>query len=97
MQVEARIALSPQDKLLNVLPVFHSFGLTGGTILPLLIGVRLFLYPSPLHYKLIPEIAAQDPADHHVRHRHLPHRLCAHRQGQRFREPAASSWPAPRR
>ena len=58
-QVEARLALSPEDKLLNVLPVFHSYGLTGGTILPLLIGVRFFLYPSPLHYKLIPETASK--------------------------------------
>ena len=58
-QVEARLALSPEDKLLNVLPVFHSYGLTGGTILPLLVGVRFFLYPSPLHYKLIPQTAAK--------------------------------------
>ena len=58
-QVQARIALSPEDKLLNVLPVFHSYGLTGGTILPLLVGVRFFLYPSPLHYKLIPQTAAK--------------------------------------
>ena len=58
-QVQARIALSPEDKLLNVLPVFHSYGLTGGTILPLLVGVRFFLYPSPLHYKLIPETASK--------------------------------------
>lgn len=57
MQVETRLALSPADKLLNVLPVFHSYGLTGGTILPLLIGVRTFFYPSPLHYKLIPDLA----------------------------------------
>ncbi|TGW06816.1 2-acyl-glycerophospho-ethanolamine acyltransferase, partial [Mesorhizobium sp. M2D.F.Ca.ET.145.01.1.1] len=35
MQAEARITISPADILLNVLPVFHSFGLTGGTILPL--------------------------------------------------------------
>ncbi|MBL8579339.1 MAG: AMP-binding protein [Mesorhizobium sp.] len=56
-QVEARIAFSPTDRLLNVLPVFHSFGLTGGAILPLISGVPLFLYPSPLHYKIIPEIA----------------------------------------
>jgi acyl-[acyl-carrier-protein]-phospholipid O-acyltransferase / long-chain-fatty-acid--[acyl-carrier-protein] ligase len=57
MQAESRISFSPTDKLLNVLPVFHSFGLTGGTILPLVNGVHLFLYPSPLHYKIIPEIA----------------------------------------
>jgi acyl-CoA synthetase (AMP-forming)/AMP-acid ligase II len=57
MQAEARISFSPTDRLLNVLPVFHSFGLTGGTILPLVNGVPLFLYPSPLHYKIIPDIA----------------------------------------
>ena len=56
-QVEARISFSPADRLLNVLPVFHSFGLTGGTVLPLISGVPLFLYPSPLHYKIIPEVA----------------------------------------
>jgi acyl-[acyl-carrier-protein]-phospholipid O-acyltransferase/long-chain-fatty-acid--[acyl-carrier-protein] ligase len=56
-QAEARISISPQDVLFNVLPAFHSFGLTGGVVLPLVNGIRLFLYPSPLHYKLIPEAA----------------------------------------
>lgn len=58
-QVSARIAFSPRDTLFNVLPVFHSFGLTGGMVLPLLGGVRLHLYPSPLHYKAIPEAVAK--------------------------------------
>ncbi len=58
-QAEARVAISVEDMLLNVLPVFHSFGLTGGTILPILFGIRLFLYPSPLHYKIIPQVAAR--------------------------------------
>jgi acyl-[acyl-carrier-protein]-phospholipid O-acyltransferase/long-chain-fatty-acid--[acyl-carrier-protein] ligase len=58
-QAEARIAISVKDTLFNVLPVFHSFGLTGGTVLPLLFGVKLFLYPSPLHYKVIPQVAAK--------------------------------------
>jgi acyl-[acyl-carrier-protein]-phospholipid O-acyltransferase/long-chain-fatty-acid--[acyl-carrier-protein] ligase len=58
-QAEARIDISVRDRLFNVLPVFHSFGLTGGAILPLLYGVRLFFYPSPLHYRIIPAVARE--------------------------------------
>ncbi len=60
MQVEARLAITREDSLLNVLPVFHAFGLTGGVILPMLTGVRSLLYPSPLHYKAIPLLAAKE-------------------------------------
>lgn len=56
-QIRAVIDFSPEDKVLNALPIFHSFGLTGGALLPLLTGMRLFLYPTPLHYRVIPEIA----------------------------------------
>ncbi|UVC10608.1 AMP-binding protein [Rhizobium sp. TH2] len=56
-QVDCRIDFSSEDTLFNVLPLFHSFGLLGGAFLPIYYGVRLFLYPSPLHYKLIPSLA----------------------------------------
>lgn len=59
MQIASRVAVSTQDRLLGILPIFHAYGLTGGVILPLLVGVRTFLYPSPLHTKLIPETASR--------------------------------------
>ncbi len=56
-QLTARIDFNAQDVALNCLPMFHSFGLTAGTLLPLLSGIRTFFYPSPLHYRVIPEVA----------------------------------------
>ncbi len=55
-QAFARIDFTAHDIVFNALPMFHAFGLTGGTMLPVLSGVRTFLYPSPLHYKVIPEL-----------------------------------------
>ena len=56
-QAESVIDLSPKDVALNVLPMFHSFGLTVGTLLPIISGFKTFLYPTPLHYNIIPEIS----------------------------------------
>jgi acyl-[acyl-carrier-protein]-phospholipid O-acyltransferase/long-chain-fatty-acid--[acyl-carrier-protein] ligase len=56
-QVKARIDFNPQDVVLNFLPMFHSFGFSIGTMLPILNGMTTFFYPSPLHFAVIPEIA----------------------------------------
>jgi len=56
-QLTTKIDFNAKDIALNALPLFHSFGLTAGMILPITTGVRTFFYPSPLHYRVIPEIA----------------------------------------
>ena len=61
-QALARFGVSAEDKVFNVLPVFHSFGLTGGLILPLVTGVPVYMYPSPLHYRIVPELIYQTNA-----------------------------------
>ena len=53
-QLSSVIDFHGGDILFNAMPVFHGFGLTGGTIVPLLSGVRTFHYPSPLHYRIVP-------------------------------------------
>ncbi len=56
-QLTSRIDFNPTDIVFNAMPMFHSFGLMGGTLLPILSGVQTFLYPSPLHYRIVPELA----------------------------------------
>ncbi len=56
VQMSTRIDFNAQDIIFNALPMFHSFGLTAGTLLPLLSGMRAFFYPTPLHYRIVPEM-----------------------------------------
>jgi len=61
-QALARVDANANDKVFNVLPVFHSFGLTGGMMMPLLAGIPIYMYPSPLHYRIVPELIYQTGA-----------------------------------
>ncbi len=45
-----------QDVVFNSLPMFHSFSLNLGTFLGLSQGAKVFLYPSPLHFRVITEL-----------------------------------------
>jgi acyl-[acyl-carrier-protein]-phospholipid O-acyltransferase/long-chain-fatty-acid--[acyl-carrier-protein] ligase len=54
-QVSAVLDFNPTDKFMMVLPVFHSFGFTG-TLIALLNGIKIHIFPSPLQYKVIPEL-----------------------------------------
>jgi acyl-[acyl-carrier-protein]-phospholipid O-acyltransferase/long-chain-fatty-acid--[acyl-carrier-protein] ligase len=58
-QIMASLRIDQHDAIFNCLPVFHSFGLTAGTLLPMLTGAKLMLYVSPLHFKVIPELVRE--------------------------------------
>jgi acyl-[acyl-carrier-protein]-phospholipid O-acyltransferase/long-chain-fatty-acid--[acyl-carrier-protein] ligase len=54
-QLLAVLDVTDADRVFNCLPLYHSFGIIA-TVLPLIHGCRVFLYPSPLHYRVIPTL-----------------------------------------
>ena len=44
LQVQSILDFGLRDHVFNAMPIFHSFGLTVGTLLPLLAGVPVFFY-----------------------------------------------------
>ena len=57
-QVLARLDYLDGETMLNSLPIFHSFGLLAGTLLPAAGGMHVLHYPTPLHYRRIPQVIA---------------------------------------
>ena len=46
-QVRSHLTLLPSDVVFNPLPTFHSFGLTVGALMPLTLGLKTVLHPTP--------------------------------------------------
>jgi acyl-[acyl-carrier-protein]-phospholipid O-acyltransferase / long-chain-fatty-acid--[acyl-carrier-protein] ligase len=64
-QATARIDFGRSDKVFNVLPLFHSFGLTVGLILPLVSALSLSIAPALSHCA---RTRLRGERDRHARH-----------------------------
>lgn len=55
-QFGSRLSLNRSDSILGCLPLFHSFGCTVTLWYPIIEGIRLVTYPSPLETKRLAEL-----------------------------------------
>jgi acyl-[acyl-carrier-protein]-phospholipid O-acyltransferase/long-chain-fatty-acid--[acyl-carrier-protein] ligase len=55
-QIGQTFALNHRDRILGILPFFHSFGFTGTLMLPAVLGVGVVYHPSPLDTRAIGEL-----------------------------------------
>ncbi len=51
--------LGPKDRVLGILPFFHSFGFTGTLMLPAVLGLAVIYHPNPLDAKSIGFLVSQ--------------------------------------
>ena len=58
-QIGQIFALGGSDRILGILPFFHSFGFTGDLWLPAALGVGVVYHPNPLDAKAIGELVQQ--------------------------------------
>jgi len=58
-QLEQVFHLHEGDRILGILPFFHSFGFTGTICLPPLLGIGAVFHPSPLDAKAIAELVSK--------------------------------------
>ena len=52
-QIAEHVEILPSDVFFNPLPIFHCYGLTAGTLWPIIVGYPVVLHPSPLQTKII--------------------------------------------
>jgi acyl-[acyl-carrier-protein]-phospholipid O-acyltransferase/long-chain-fatty-acid--[acyl-carrier-protein] ligase len=56
-QASMILAAQSHDVLLSILPIFHAFGLTIGTMLPLIEGIPVVSHPDPIDTSMIGTLA----------------------------------------
>ena len=60
-QLEQVFGLDDHDRMLGILPFFHSFGFTGTLCLPAVLGAGVVYYPNPLDAKSIGPLVSDTP------------------------------------